>query len=134
MSTTSSGIKPPFSKDGRLQLCNRCNRYCGRTKNTCPTCDDRDTLWRESLSSLGLNMQKMKKAGYVADRKHFVGTLDGKIGHFLIWNPGMVLDRPTFREIAREATALGLEHPLVIYGRIATYMGPGIKFIQIGVE
>ncbi len=30
--------KPPHSKDGRLQLCYRCGKYCRRTLNICPTC------------------------------------------------------------------------------------------------
>lgn len=33
------GLKPSHSKDGRLQLCFRCNRYCGHTRNICPRCD-----------------------------------------------------------------------------------------------
>jgi hypothetical protein len=30
--------KPPYSKDGKLQLCFRCGYYCRRTVNTCPNC------------------------------------------------------------------------------------------------
>lgn len=30
--------KPPISKDGKMQLCSKCNRYCRRTLNMCPRC------------------------------------------------------------------------------------------------
>jgi hypothetical protein len=30
--------KPPYSKDRKLQLCSKCNKYCRRTLNVCPHC------------------------------------------------------------------------------------------------
>jgi hypothetical protein len=51
----------------------------------------------------------------------------------LIFNtsgPG-ILDRETFRDIIAEAREHKLDMPVLIYGSIATYMGPNIEFIQI---
>lgn len=55
-------------------------------------------------------------------------------GYFLVWtgpkNPS-VLNRETFRAIAREAQAEGLATPLHVYARIASYPGPNVEFYQI---
>lgn len=33
------GLKPHYSKDGRRQLCFKCNRYCAHSCRFCPYCD-----------------------------------------------------------------------------------------------
>jgi adenine-specific DNA-methyltransferase len=64
---------------------------------------------------------------------HLVGTV-GKRGLFIIWNDKQILDRQTYREIAVEAKENGIDRPYMIYGRIASYMGPGLDFFQIDAK
>lgn len=125
---TTTKVKPPHSKDGRLQLCSRCNRYCSRYKNMCPTCDKRDERQRKVLDSILPWLPTFKPVQISA--RHLVGTF-GKRGLFIIWTDSQILDRATYREIIAEAKAAGVAGPHMIYGRVASYMGPGIDFVQI---
>lgn len=34
-------IRPPYSKDRNQQLCYKCGKYCSRTLNMCPNCDNK---------------------------------------------------------------------------------------------
>lgn len=64
--------------------------------------------------------------------KHLIGV-DGKNhGFFVVNNPKMILDRKAYRQIVAEAVELKLDRRLFIFGRIATYIGPGIEFMQLG--
>jgi hypothetical protein len=126
--TTTTKVKPPYSKDGRLQLCSRCNRYCSRYRNMCPTCDrldSRQNTIRDGLRPMFPTLNEDRRGN-----KHLVGMI-GKRGLFIVWNEKQILDRQTYREIAAEAKANGIERSYMIYGRIATYTGPGMDFYQI---
>jgi adenine-specific DNA-methyltransferase len=66
--------------------------------------------------------------------KHLFAVNDHNEGYFLVWNvPAQpsVLNRETFRDIAAEAKAMGLNPPFHVYARISTYSGPNIEFYQI---
>lgn len=67
-------------------------------------------------------------------QKHLFAVNARNEGYFLVWNvPAQpsVLNRQTFRDIAEEAKAGGLQPPLHVYARICTYSGPNIEFYQI---
>lgn len=64
--------------------------------------------------------------------KHLIGTFDkGTQGIFLVNSRTLIHDRKVYKEIAQEAKALKLIGPLRIYGRISTYNGPGMHFVQM---
>jgi hypothetical protein len=132
MTTKAKAPKPPYSKDRKLQLCSRCNRYCSRRLSICPTCDKWTEAWNEALKQIGYKLPVFRLHEHLAGERHFIGSADGKHGFFLVWGQTMILDRQAYKEIAAEAKARGLQRPYMIYGRVCSYTGPGIDFMHIG--
>lgn len=52
-------------------------------------------------------------------------------GVFLIGNGTINAGREEIRAVFRDAAAMNVEPPYLVYGRTCTYYGPGITFVQI---
>ena len=64
--------------------------------------------------------------------KHLIGIDGRNNGFFLANNSRMIVDCDTFREIVAEAKEAGVNPRWFIYGRLCTYCGPNMEFMQIG--
>ena len=126
MNTTE---KPPYSKDGRLQLCSRCQEYCSRVLNMCPTCTPYKSPRYQQLAARLIEENRLREPP--EECRHLIGIDGRNNGFFIVNNDGGCLNRETYRQINRAAKRFGLSKTLFIYGRVCSYFGPGIEFMQL---
>ena len=86
----------------------------------------------------GRILSNYPKAEHVSGHKHLIATINAgtrkapeKRGIFLVNNDTRTLDRTAYREMADEAKKEGLGSKMHVYGRIATYTGPGVEFLSL---
>jgi hypothetical protein len=70
-----------------------------------------------------------KMARPAKPRKHLIGIC-GNRGYFLVNNESLILDRETYKEIAAEARAEGLEQKLFVFCRLSSYTGANLEICQ----
>lgn len=130
--TVATKTKPPYSADRKLQLCSRCGNYCKRSLNMCPTCQPYESPHYQAIATriIAENNLQIRPEECL----HLLGSDSRGNGFFLVNNSGGILDRETYRHIARTAKRFGFGKSLFIYGRLCTYSGPGIEFMQIDPE